>query len=335
MAGVRDVPNDQGGKVKVSWYASWLDTGSDPALAYYDVYRSVPGSVAAAAVRSGAQASSDFSAPAAGKRSFVRPASAALYAWEYVTSVVPVHFLSAYGVVVPTTGDSIAGSNPRTAFMVVGRNMDGSRYWLSSPDSGYSVDNLAPAAPSSLSGTFAQGVVALHWDPNTEGDIAGYRLYRGTSAAFVPGPATLYATPESNGWVGTAGGPYVYKLTAFDSHGNESPAATYLPGGTLDVTAGVPPAQAFFSLGSANPARAGAAATLRLGLTGAGDVSVALFDAHGRRVRDLASGPRAAGTYTLTWDGRDSQGTASAPGLYFARATGPGIAATVKIVVQE
>ena len=48
-------------------------------------------------------------------------------------------------------------------------------------------------------------------------------------------------------------------------------------------------------------------------------VEVEIFDLGGRRVRQLASEPRAAGAYGEVWDGRDGQGKLVAPGLYLCR----------------
>ena len=56
MAGVKDIPNDNGGKVRVAWTASYLDASFDPNLAAYDVYVSVPAAAAQQARARGALA---------------------------------------------------------------------------------------------------------------------------------------------------------------------------------------------------------------------------------------------------------------------------------------
>lgn len=50
-----------------------------------------------------------------------------------------------------------------------------------------------------------------------------------------------------------------------------------------------------------------------------GTAELALFDVTGRRVAALHAGYAAAGPHRSTWDGRDSDGRAAAPGLYLAR----------------
>lgn len=48
-------------------------------------------------------------------------------------------------------------------------------------------------------------------------------------------------------------------------------------------------------------------------------VAVEIFDLSGRRVRQLVSQPRPAGSYSERWDGRDEQGALVCPGLYLCR----------------
>lgn len=56
----------------------------------------------------------------------------------------------------------------------------------------------------------------------------------------------------------------------------------------------------------------------------AGDVDLAIFDAQGRRVRQLMKGFRSAGTHGSTWDGRDPNGSFVRNGVYFLRLRAPG-----------
>jgi hypothetical protein len=79
-----------------------------------------------------------------------------------------------------------------------------------------------------------------------------------------------------------------------------------------------------------NPARSGAAVTLRFALPAASHVSLALHDVAGRRVRVLADGSFAAGEHRV----RIEDGETLSPGLYFARLTTPqGVALTRRIAI--
>lgn len=80
----------------------------------------------------------------------------------------------------------------------------------------------------------------------------------------------------------------------------------------------IPPAVALALKPLGNPTYQ--TARIRLALPEAADVTVELFDASGRRVRVLASGPRAAGVHDLAWDGRRESGAEAHTGVYFVRA---------------
>jgi flagellar hook assembly protein FlgD len=78
------------------------------------------------------------------------------------------------------------------------------------------------------------------------------------------------------------------------------------------------PARLVLSAPAPNPSRGRVSLTLELAV--AGHAEVAVFDAGGRRVRLLASGPLPAGRHPLDWDGRDEAGARTPAGVYFVRA---------------
>ncbi|MBK7368783.1 MAG: hypothetical protein IPJ04_12995 [Candidatus Eisenbacteria bacterium] len=242
-----------------------------------------------------------------------------------------MNYTGAYSVYAATAQDSFAGGNGRVAFMVQARN--GTKHWDSLPDSGWSVDNLSPSAPAPLTAQYAAGSARLHWNRNTEADLAGYRLYRGSSPAFVPGPANFVAELADTGHTDAAGAPSVYKLTAVDLHGNESPVAMATPTGTTDVEGGAPPAAFALTLGGVNPMCAHG--VLRLAVPRTSRVRVTVFDATGRSIRTLADGELPAGTHTLEWDGADAAGHRAANGLYFARCDAAGTPLVARFVLAR
>jgi hypothetical protein len=316
IARVQDVPNDQGGFVKLSWDASYLD--ADPLYGVYEyrLFRSAPGALAARAAVPGAVTEDSDVAVREGALLAAPRAGAPVY-WEYVGTQAAEAF-AGYSRVLATTSDSIAAGNPHTLFMVEARAATAlsAARWSSTPDSGYSVDNLPPALPAPFTGQYAAGTASLHWNPNPEADLAGYRLYRGTAAGFVPGPATLLAALPDTGYADPAGAPYVYKLTAIDMHGNESPVATLNLSGVLDVDPAAPRALSF-APPHPNPARG--ATTLAFTLSRAGPVRLAVYDAAGRRVRVLHDGALPAGPHRERVTLRDAAGRAFASGLYLVR----------------
>ena len=76
------------------------------------------------------------------------------------------------------------------------------------------------------SSSFA-ATATLTWDPNSESDLAGYKVYRATKGCAVT-VASDFAAILTTGKVTTAtdtltvDGVYCYQLTAFDTSNNES-----------------------------------------------------------------------------------------------------------------
>lgn len=317
IASVRDVPNDQGGKVRVSWNASYLDGDPYNLVANYWIWRQAPGAVATAAMQRGALLESDGGTPEVAPNGFWKTTIEAgqVYYWEYLASQ-PAQGFVGYSYVASTTGDSIAGSNPRTLFLVEAKS-SGTAYWASAPDSGYSVDDLAPATPAPLTGQYTGGSTTLHWGVSGESDFLEYRLHRGNTSTFVPGPSNLVAARPDTGYTDAAGAPYYYKLAAVDVHGNISGYATLLPLGTVDVTSGAMPARVSLAGARPNPVRAGA--ELGFVLPAACEVALSLYDQQGRAVRMLADGVLPAGEHSVQWNGRDRDGTLVPSGVYFLR----------------
>ncbi len=69
---------------------------------------------------------------------------------------------------------------------------------------------------------------------------------------------------------------------------------------------------------------------------GAGRHQLTVYDASGRKVRELFSGTREAGHYLERWDGRNDRGTPVATAVYFIRLSGDGfVPRTVKAVLVK
>lgn len=79
-------------------------------------------------------------------------------------------------------------------------------------------DTFPPAAPRSLAAIAGSGVINLIWDPNTEGDLAGYIVLRGeapgdTLQAITTEPVTVTSYRDESVRPGTR---YVYAVVAVD-----------------------------------------------------------------------------------------------------------------------
>jgi hypothetical protein len=225
IVSVRDVPNDQGGQLTLKW-DSPADAPGSTLISGYRIWRRAPldGS---ASLRAGV---------ASGRYVLLEPpgATQADY-WEAVAQL-PAERLVHYAYTAGTTQDSLPGSNPFTAFFVSALTADPSVFFHSQVDSGYSVDNLAPAAPAPFHAVYTPAGNDLHWTPVRTPDLREYRIHRGTRIDFTPGPDNLFAVTQDSVLHDPTSGGFVYKLAAVDRHGNISRFLVVtpdLPVGTL------------------------------------------------------------------------------------------------------
>jgi hypothetical protein len=163
----------------------------------------------------------------------VDPAGALGYYWEWIGNM-NANYFEGYSFTTPTLYDSIAGDPATHYFQVVAHTADQFVFWVSNVDSGYSVDNLSPAAPQGFAGQYdpGPGVLTLSWNANTEPDLAHYSAYRGLGADFAPTDLNRIATSTDTTVADLPYAPdpnYYLKLSAFDIHGNESLFATLDP----------------------------------------------------------------------------------------------------------
>ncbi|MCE9584357.1 MAG: fibronectin type III domain-containing protein, partial [Planctomycetes bacterium] len=96
------------------------------------------------------------------------------------------------------------------------------------------VDGTAPAAPTGLVAVAGNRSVSLTWDTNSEGDLAGYYVYRAATVggSFLRITSSVVGSPAYSDIGLTNDTPYFYKVMAVDSSTNES---------TLSSAAGATP----------------------------------------------------------------------------------------------
>jgi hypothetical protein len=324
---VRDVPGDQGGSVDLSWYSSWLDPWpSMGTISYYTVWRAITKSSAMALVdQGGKMVSSPPEVAIDAPGPVVRSGQAAgdTYFWRLMATV-PAYHLEAYSEIISTTSDSTGVSSDYHYFQVIAHSSTPTIFWESPPDSGYSIDNLAPAAPLYLAGQQSASPegLSLSWRPNSEADLDGYRVYRGLNAGFIPGPGNLLGSPEDttsfdDGWRWNSG--YYYKVSALDVHGNESGYALLAP---EDISGGDgTPVPLITYLGQNYPNPFQRSTRIVFGLEDADDISLRIYTVSGQLVRTLAKGNHLQRTYSLEWDGKDARGNFVSSGIYFYQLT--------------
>lgn len=331
-----DVNNDQGGRLALYWRASEIDTTPANPVGSYMVWRKMPAVFAQSRLADGARLLGAHDSPAAGGPGAIRAVSAAPSVteyWEYLGST-PARGWAGYGMTVSTYSDYLGPSwgFPWETYLLETVSTAGAVLGTSAPDSGFSMDNLAPALPAAFTAVRSGGATRLHWARNGEPDLRDYRLHRGTSASFVPSDANLVSVQADTGFVDTAAPGAFYQLAAADVHGNLSPYALVTPAQTLDAPASATAALAFAPI-APNPARG--RVSLSFALPAPVRVALAVYDAQGRLARTVVDGTLAAGRHDVAWDLRADDGRALAPGLYLARLATPAGTRVRRLVIVE
>jgi fibronectin type 3 domain-containing protein len=162
----------------------------------------------------------------------------------------PFTLLNVGGLLTSTTfTDATATPNATNYYRVSAVDFSGNESAFANTSQFHAgVDMTPPAQPSGFNATGSATGVALIWTANTEPDLAGYNLYRSSSAAgpFLPVNTTGLLTGTSYNDAGApAGQTSFYELTAVDTSGNESTPAT--------ANAMVPAQTGFTSVDIGNP----------------------------------------------------------------------------------
>ena len=221
-----------------------------------------------------------------------------------------------------------------TTFFVSAMTETPGVYFDSDPDSGYSVDNIAPGVPTGLMVAYNTGSgTELLWEGCPDADFQYFCIYRSDEENFEPSPENLVHMTASASWTDPVdeGWQYTYKITAVDCNGNESDAASATTV-TGDETPSTPKA---FALHQNIPNPFNPATVIRFDLPRAAHVGLHIYDVSGRLVCTLADKEMEPGSKEIAWDGRDDAGRGTASGVYFYRLTASSFTETRKMVLLK
>jgi hypothetical protein len=328
----RDIPQDEGGYVTLAWDASRLDPWPHMLITHYTVWRAIDRSLLGSLDESHAVlllSFSDAGPEVLGTSVIANSMFGGHYYWQLLTTTDAYHF-AGYSEVVPTAFDSTSASMGYSWFQVVAHSGD-SLYWVSLPDSGYSVDNNPPGQPIGLAGEYADSQLVVTWHPNTEEDLSHYAVYKGTSEYFVPDESNRIAELTDTLVVDETFDPAFescYKVSAWDIHENESDFSI-LTGEQIGGVSGKSHATVLYQ-NEPNPFAPGT--VVRFSLAERAHVRLRVFDVQGRPVRTLINETREPDSYTIGWDGTSDDGHQVAPGIYVCRLETQGISSAMKMV---
>ena len=278
ITSVTDVPDDQGGRVYISFLKSFFDQPDETNQMYtvfrYDMIDNNPEWVV---VGSGA---------AIGDGS---------YTYEVSTLV-----------------DSTSEGDGMTEFKVVASMDEG--HFHSAPESGYSLDNIAPGVPEGLMAVIVEDGIQLSWEMSDEEDFQYFVLEKSTDEAFTEPEAFEmvdttyldldYILNESN----------YYRLAAVDHAGNMSEYSSVVDIAVLSIDLDLIPD--VYALHQNYPNPFNPVTTLRYDLPEDAMVSIRIYDVMGRRVKSLVNTTQTAGYRSVRWDATNSFGEPVSAGMY-------------------
>lgn len=314
LISVNDVPNDQGGWVTLKWNASSLDTNVTT-MPYYSIWRAIPPEMQ---IPEGYRQRTENSQEVAHRTKELRGES---YTWEWIANQ-PAHRLPEYAFTAPTLYDSMATTTGMHYFFVSAHTSDPNVFYDSNVDSGYSVDNLAPHIPDSLSATVIGNAIALDWSKPIDSDFRNFAVYRDTIGGFEP--TTPYALVVENAFVDSnivSGQEFFYKISALDFAGNESGYSSEVSSMVTSITNDDSRIPKKFGLNQNYPNPFNPTTTIRYQVPRSSDVKIDIYNLLGQKVRTLLNDRREPGFYEAVWDGRNDSGVQVGSGVYIYRMT--------------
>ncbi len=281
LFGVKDVPLDQGRRVRLIWYSGHINFGY---IQEFSIWRHVHGEL-----------------------------------WDYVETVPFIHE-GDYADVVPTLVDSNKytgpGNNFWSTFVVVGHTNLPEVFMPSEPMAGYSIDNLVPTPPQNVNAVPGESGVTLAWQPVPASDFDYYAIHRSTQSGVPTNDPYAYTTDTL--FVDEAvetGNTYYYAVTAVDFNGNVSPASSEVSTAitAIDESQQVPEEYSLFQ-NFPNPFNP--TTTISFGLPEAAQVELTIYNLRGQFIRRLTRATYTPGYHRLTWDACDRNGNVVGSGVY-------------------
>ena len=278
ITSVTDVPEDQGGRVYVSFLKSFFDHPDGTNQMYtvfrHDIVDNAPDWVV---VGSGA---------AIGEGS---------YTYE-----------------VSTLMDSTSEGNGMTEFKVVASMDEG--HFHSLPESGYSTDDIAPGVPQGLMAVIVNDGIQLTWEMSADEDFQYFMLEKSSDEVFTE-PEVFetidiayldldYVLNESN----------YYRIAAVDHAGNISEYSDVVDIAVLAIDLDLIPE--VFALHQNYPNPFNPTTQIKYDLPEDAMVSITIYDAMGRRVKSLVNTTQSAGYRSIQWNATNSLGEPVSAGMY-------------------
>jgi hypothetical protein len=267
IVSVRDVPNDNGRQVFVTWKCP--EDGMNSMINEYAVYR-LDGKLLTFLVK------------------------------------VPATRDSIYQVVAPTLGDSNKVNGLwLSTFVIRALTPFPGQHYTSDPFNGYSIDNLPPHAPTGLNASLLAGMLTIKWERSMDKDFQYYAVYRSNTPIVSTEGLRPYYVDTSTVFTErtTAGVTYYYRITVFDWNGNESKPSDQIKtdGNSVVSVEGTDEVPKAFTLNQNYPNPFNPSTTIAYDIPSASFVSLKVYTILGQEVMTLVESQHQPGRYTITF----------------------------------
>ncbi len=179
-------------------------------------------------------------------------------------------------------------------------------------------DILLPVELTEFGAAVEQGGVRVYWTTESETENMGFILYRSeqpdgnfcrVNEQLIPGSGNSQSFQRYEYFDKNieAGKNYYYRLVDVDYSGKMT---------VHSVIAALQQQPQEFNLQQNYPNPFNPSTNIRFSLNKAGEVSLAVYNIRGEKIRTLVTGWRGQGSHEANWDGRDEQGRMAASGTY-------------------
>jgi hypothetical protein len=293
---ITDVPLDQGKQVRLTWRKSKFDgmDAGDSTVVEYSVWRGIDDQ----------ENLIPTSFPKSyGDVSTLLNQSLTNGEWDFIQTVPAVSHDN-YNVIVPTLLDSCITTGIHwTVFVVIAHTSNPLTFYVSKPDSGYSIDNLDPQVPKNLLATPGENLIQLSWGMVPDEDFNYFNIYRGVQSGFDPKEMSPYATTVDTFFVDsevTIGTMYYYRIATIDFSGNQSQfsgeVGVIITG--IEQIIGVPGSYALYQ-NYPNPFNP--TTKIKFDLPTTTEITLKIFNILGEEVTTIISDRLNAGRYSYEW----------------------------------
>ncbi len=207
-----------------------------------------------------------------------------------------------------------------SVFAVIAHTADPLIYFVSQPDSGYSLDNLVPQAPQGFIAVAGDSSIELIWEMVPDPDFDYYALYRSTQSGFDPDTLDPYATLIDTfyaDWQVDPNTQYFYRVSAFDFSGNEGDFSTEVNAIIVGITDSYSSLPREFALFQNYPNPFNPVTFIKYAIPKREKVEIIIYNTLGQKVRTLLLKDQDPGYYTAVWDATNDFGHEVSSGLYF------------------